>query len=309
MSILVTGSTAYDLLLTYDGRFAEGINWQKPEHFNLACVTPHFSKLLGGTAANIAQGLKTLGADPLIVSTVGKDGEEAVAALTDRGIHPAHLEQLPDHYTATAIITTDTDERQVVFFHPGADAHGTWPDLSAKQHDIAYAVVSPRDRVLMMEALAWCEEHKVPSLFDPGQQLFGFSSDELRRCIQHCTGVIGNEAEWDMLSEKLGSKPAKLIGDVDYAIVTKGENGVQIYSKEEVWSVPACKVDDVVNPTGAGDAFRAGFLLSLTRGDGFESAAQLGCAVASFVVEQESPQLTTLDLGQLEERMENAYGL
>src|SRR3989344_4239911 len=203
MKILVTGSKAYDVLLGYDGSFADAIDPTALNRLSVSFFSPHFARHHGGTGANIAWNLKLLGGDPLLVSTVGSDGGEYLALLEERGVSTKFLEKREDSVTATAIIGTDTSERQIAFFHPGADAKGVWPNLQDHREDIAHAIISPRNPILMMEGAHWCEKYKVPFLFDPGQLIIGLSADELMFGVRSGAGVIANEYEWGLLSEKL----------------------------------------------------------------------------------------------------------
>jgi len=308
MKTLVSGSTAYDLLLGYEGVFADGLDSKAVDDLSMAFVTPYFAKHHGGTGANIAWGLQLLGEESLLVSTVGKDGGEYIALLEDRGVSTSYVEKLAEHMTATAIIATDDRENQIIFFHPGADAHGSLPDLSADRDDLFYAIVSPRNQTLMMEMLGWCNEFGVPCIFDPGQQLMSFSDDDLSRAIDLCTGVIGNEHEWNLLTERLNTTEGDLLKCVEYIIVTKGDKGLTIFTQDDVIEIAGCKADRVINPTGAGDALRAGFLKGLSSGLSLRDAGRLGAAMGSFVVEIEGTLLESLDMDILDQRMKDAYG-
>lgn len=306
--ILVTGSVAYDLLLHYDGSFADALSEKSLETLSAAFVTPHFAKQRGGTGANIAWNLQLLSTDSHLVSTVGSDGTEYCAVLSENGVNVDHIEEVPASFTATAIVGTDIDERQITFFHPGADAHGTWPELSGIREEIGYAIVSPRDAGLMQQAIEWCHEWSVPVLFDPGQQLGAFSNDELTRMLVMGKGLIGNDYEWALLSQRLGLSIQEALKHLKLLIITHGEEGVEIHTPEESLTIKACKPEQVVNPTGAGDAFRAGFLAGLTRNWSLKDAGRLGAALASFVVEIDGPQLENFDPEQLYERALRTYG-
>ena len=311
--ILVTGSIAYDLLLGYEGSFADALRGKSMEDLSVSFFAPHLERHHGGTGANIAWNLQLLGGDALLVGTVGMDGGSYCALLEERGIDTQHIEQRKDSVTATAIIGTDSSERQITFFHPGSDGLGTWPDLT--DEEIAWAIVSPRNAVLMMEAVRWCAQHKIPLLFDPGQQVIALSPDELRAGITASTGVICNAYEWDLLQKRTDWNVKELLKHADYLIVTKGEEGVDLYEtgkggkgSSECTSIAACAADRVVNPTGAGDAFRAGLLHGLSHGSDLLHACRLGASTASFVVEIEGTLLDTLDLDALRERAKQTYG-
>ncbi|MDB4978308.1 MAG: hypothetical protein JWM56_494 [Candidatus Peribacteria bacterium] len=307
-NILVTGSMAYDLLLSYDGSFADAVAQGKPDALSLAFVTSHFERHYGGTAANIAWNLKLLAQDPLIVSTVGSDGEAYLQFLQKHGMKTDLIDVVSHDMTATAIMTTDTREQQITLYHPGADGAGSWPDLSAVRDVCSYAIVSPRNSQLMLKAALWCHETGLPFLFDPGQWTIGFGTDELRRVVSISDGLIVNDYEWSLLSDRLSVSVVQALELTPMLIITKGEEGLVIHTREDAIYIPACKADRFVNPTGAGDALRAGFLTGLSLGWNLKESGQLGAAIASLVVEQEGTQLASLDMDVLQERAVKAYG-
>lgn len=307
--ILVTGSIAYDVLLQYDGSFKDALKGSDLESLSVSFFSPHYAKHHGGTASNIAWNLRLLKQEPLLAGTVGKDGGEYIALLEERGVLCERVEVLNDHVTATAIIGTDDHGRQIAFFHPGADAHGNWPDLSDDREDIAWAIVGARNAQLIMEAGRWCAKQKLPWIFDPAQQIIGLGNDELAAGIKTSSCVIANEYEWSLLSEKTGMSVDDVLKVNPLLIVTQGEKGVTIHSnKEGTIELQACKPEKVVNPTGAGDALRAGLLTGLSKGWTLKQCGMLGASLASFVVEQEGTLIDFLDVNDVMERAERSYG-
>lgn len=308
MKILVTGSTAYDVLLGYDGSYSDAIDPSALDSLAVSFFSPHYARHHGGTAANIAWNLHLLGADPLTVSTVGSDGGEYKALLEERGIDSSYIEQLDDYVTATAIIGTDAGERQITFFHPGADAHGSFPDLNSERDGLSHAIISPRNAVLMMDAVRWCQKFAVPYLFDPGQQVIGLSDDELRLGIDGSFGLIANEYEWGLIAKRLNMNEENILSKTEHLIVTEGENGVTCFCKEGPHNIGPCKADKVINPTGAGDAFRAGLLYGLSNNWNTTDSLRLGNAMGSFAVEIEGTLLDRIDRDQVWSRCERTYG-
>ena len=308
MKILVSGSTAYDVLLGYDGSFADAIDPATIQNLSVSFLAPHYARHHGGTAPNIAWSIHLLGGDPLVVSTIGNDGGEYETLLRGRGISTEYLERKDDAITATAIIGTDSGQRQVAFFHPGADGIGSFPDLTDRREEFSYAVISPRNPVLMMEAVRWCKKYAVKYLFDPGQLIIGLSSDELLFAIEDSAGVITNEYEWDLLSNKTKLTEESVLTKTTMAIVTRGDAGVTCFTADGADTVGPCKAEKVVNPTGAGDAFRAGFLVGLTNGWNKTDALRLGNSMGSFIVELEGTLPDTLDKEEVIARAEQAYG-
>jgi len=308
--ILITGSIAFDLLLHCETSFADALQGSALEELSVSFVAPHFERHHGGTGANIAWTLKLLGDEPLIVGTVGEDGGSYLALLKERGIDVEHVAQLSGKVTATAIVSTDDHERQIAFYHPGADAAGSWPDLAGEREDIAWAVISARDIRLMVEAIAWCEAQKLPFLFDPGQQVMSFSDAELKRAVKSASGIVVNAFEISLLSERLRQSEEDIAKTVPFLIITHGEKGFALFWERGAQTkfFPACRAEQVVNPTGAGDAFRSGLLHGIVSGWELPQAAMLGASVASFVVEQRGTLLNRLDLDAVQERAQVAYG-
>ncbi len=308
MKILVTGSIAYDVLLGYDGSFADALTGNDLEHLSVSFFSPHFARHHGGTGANIAWNLKLLLQDPLLVGTVGSDGGAYTALLEERGIATERIEVLRDHVTATAIIGTDTAERQITFFHPGADSHGSWPDLSDDRDDVSFGLVGARDALLMMQAVRWFESAKVPFLFDPGQQVLALSGDELLSAVRASAGVVVNAYEFGMLADTLKLSTEEILKHTPFLIVTHGEEGLTLTTKKKSEVIPACPAERLVNPTGAGDALRAGLLTGLAAKWPLRECARLGASVASFVVEHEGTLLDYLDINDVLTRAELTYG-
>lgn len=309
MKILVTGSIAYDVLLQYDGSFKDALKGSDLEHLSVSFFSPHYARHHGGTASNIAWNLRLLNQEPLLAGTVGKDGGEYIALLEERGVLCDRVEVLQDHVTATAIIGTDNKGRQIAFYHPGADTHGHWPDLKDDREEIAWALIGARDPQLMIEASQWCASQKLPWIFDPAQQIIGLGKDDLLRGVKSSSAVIANTNEWGLLSERTGMSVEDVLKVNPLLIVTQGEKGVTIHSKKEgTIELQACTPEKVVNPTGAGDALRAGLLTGLSKGWTLKQCGMLGASLASFVVEQEGTLIDFIDIQDILSRAEQTYG-
>jgi adenosine kinase len=306
--VLITGTIAYDVLLGFDGSFAETIRPDAIQQLSVSYFSPHYARNHGGTGANIAWNLRLLGGNPLLVGAVGHDGGAYLDLLHAKGIGTDAIEQLEAHVTATAVIGTDSGGRQIAFFHPGADVHATWPDLSGLANDVPLAIVSPRNVQAMQHCVQWCVSHGVPVLFDPGQQVHQFSGDDVRHLLRMSRGVIANAYEWSLLQEKLGCAEDGVLELCPLLIITKGEDGVRIVTREHAEVLQVCSTQSFVNPTGAGDGFRAGLLYGMQHDWSLLHAARLGAAVASFVVEIEGTLLPSLDIDLVRRRAEQTYG-
>lgn len=312
MKILVTGSTAYDVLLSCDTPFRDGIDLTQ-EAMTAIFLTSQYARHHGGTAANIAWNLHLLGGDPLMVSTVGSDGGPYMALLRERGIDVTYIDQIDSEVTSTAIIGTDSATNQLGFFHAGADGKGDWPayadaeasagrpDLSEERDDISYAIISPRDEGMMLACVTFCVQYKIPYIFDPGQRITSMSADDMQRCVSGAYAMIANEYEWSVIGEDIGARAAR-------RIVTRGERGASyVDEKGSELTVDACAAEKLINPTGAGDAFRAGLLFGLDAGWEMQDCLRLGNAMGSFAVELEGTLLDRLDVEEVWDRARRAY--
>ncbi|MBI2523962.1 hypothetical protein HYW11_01970, partial [Candidatus Peregrinibacteria bacterium] len=234
-TILVTGSLTYDLFFRYEGSFRDGVSF----------VTQHHARAHGGTGANIAWNLHFLHQEPLLVGTVGHDGEPYCKMLQERGIPTTHVEVLRDHATSTAVIATDSGERQITFFHPGADAHGSWPVSQLDPSAISCAIAAPRDVRVTMEALAWCHRHHIPCIFDPGQNMLCFTTADLWEGLTLSTGLVVNAFEWETLTSLLQTSLEGILSKVSWVIITRGAEGCSVHTREESATLPACPVTTV----------------------------------------------------------------
>lgn len=306
--VLVTGSLTYDLFFTYKGSFQEGISRADLDRLSLCFVTQHHARAHGGTGANIAWHLHLLQQEPLLVGTVGHDGESYCQMLRERGIQTMHVEMLQNHATSTAVISTDASERQITFFHPGADAHGSWPVADLDPSTISCAIAAPRDVRVTMEALMWCHRHQIPCIFDPGQNMLCFTTDDLRRGLGLTAGLVVNASEWETLLSLLHTSLEGVLAHVSWIIITRGAEGCSVHTRKESLTIPACPVATVVDPTGAGDAFRAGLLTGMSRGWELSDGCKLGAALAAKVVEQQGCLLPMCDLDEVFQTVRAVYG-
>jgi adenosine kinase len=306
MRFLVNGSIAYDLLLSHEGSFLSGIDAKNLDKLSVNYVAQGFVRHHGGTAANIGWNLALLGHTPKLVGAVGFDGAEYLELLKERGVDVAWVDQKKDVITATAVIATDNGERQISFFHPGADSLGGLPKLSDDRDDIAYAIISPRNPVLMIKGAAQCAKEKIPYLFDPGQLVHAFSKADFQTAVKESVGLVCNEYEWGIASKVLGWKEADVLRECGMLVVTQGEKGIHIATKKETLDIPACKAE-LVNPTGAGDAVRAGLLIGLAQKWSLLHTGRLAAILGALVVEQEGTLLESLDWDMVQERAVENY--
>lgn len=307
MRFLVNGSIAFDLLLSHDGSFLSGIDAKNLEHLSINYLAQGFKRHHGGTAANIGWNLALLGHEPLLLSAVGFDGHAYLALLRERGLLTNLVTKHDDVITATAVIATDTSERQISFFHPGADGLSSLPDFSDEE-DIAYAIMSPRNPVLMLQGAKRCAELNIPYLFDPGQVVHAFSQSDLRHALQGSSGLVVNEYEWGLAAAKLGWKESDVLKACGMLVVTLGDKGLKIVTKKETLQIPACAPEKLMNPTGAGDAVRAGLLIGLSSKWSLTHTGRLAAILGCLLVEQEGTLINALDTAMIQERAVENYG-
>lgn len=306
--ILITGTVAFDHLMNYPRRLLEEMREViAQEVLSVSFYPDRYEKRPGGTGANIAWNVALLGGNAMLVANVGPDANDYLKILQERGINTKYIEVKQTVNTSMGVCLSDPKGHQIWFFFRGADTIGHWPQIEKKDRP-AYAIIGARDNKQMLEGLEWCHAEGVPSLFDPGHEILNFTPEQLERAASLATGSIMNEFEWNMFAERINVTPEKVVEKAEYLIITKGENGYTIVTKDGSNDYPRCNCDTPVNPTGAGDAFRAGLIHGLTSHWSLEQSSKLGAAIASFVVEQEGTHLPTLNRDSLQERVREAYG-
>lgn len=306
--ILVTGTIAQDHLFQYGSEFLEQLREATSmEVLSISFQPYQYVKRNGGTGANISWNIALLGSKPFLVGNIGPDGLYYKDILQQRGIDVRYVDIKETAMTATGICCTDRQGHQIWFFYRGADAVGHWPDL-ASLNAVRYAIIGARHHPCMLEALEWCHHQSIPSLFDPGQEILRFTPEELSLAIDLSTGIIMNEFEWGIFSKRIHMTAEEIAQKTQYLIITKGEDGHSIYTKNGSQTYPRCNCDKPIDPTGAGDAFRAGLICGLTNNWTLEQSSKLGAALASLVVEQDGTLLPALDHRLLQERVKDAYG-
>jgi adenosine kinase len=283
MRILLCGSIAYDNIMVFRGRFKEHILPEQIHILNVAFLVPEMRREFGGCAGNIAYNLKMLGGDPLIMATVGTDALAYRERLERLGLSPQCVRQVPDTLTAQAFITTDLDDNQITAFHPGAM---NFSHLNQVTRDLGagLAIVAPDGREGMLQHARQMAEHGVAFMFDPGQGLPMFSGAELLAFVADASYVAVNDYEGKLLEERTGKKLEALAGMVQALIVTRGADGSIIYADGQRIDIPCVPAKAVVDPTGCGDAYRAGLLYGIAAGRDWRSTGQLAALMGSLKI-------------------------
>jgi adenosine kinase len=307
MTSLICGSMAFDTIMSFHGRFSEALLADQLHKINVAFLVPGIRREFGGCAGNIAYNLKLLNGDPLIMATLGKDGGTYVERLDKLGISRRCIRHIDDAYTAQAFITTDADSNQITAFHPGAmgSSHLNKIQDAGK---VKIAIVAPDGRDGMIEHAEDCARLGVPFIFDPGQGLPMFSGEELTHFIELATYVAVNDYEAELLTERTGLSLEQIAERVSALIVTRGEQGAEIYTSNERFDIPVVGVDKVVDPTGCGDAFRAGMLYGLTHDMDWMTIGRLSSLMGSIKIASQGGQNHTPTLAEIQERFRKEFG-
>ena len=298
---------AFDTIMSFHGRFSEALLADQLHKINVAFLVPGIRREFGGCAGNIAYNLKLLNGDPLIMATLGKDGGTYVERLDKLGISRRCIRHIDDAYTAQAFITTDADSNQITAFHPGAmgSSHLNKIQDAGK---VKIAIVAPDGRDGMIEHAEDCARIGVPFIFDPGQGLPMFSGEELTHFIELATYVAVNDYEAELLTERTGLSLEQIAERVSALIVTRGEQGAEIYTSNERFDIPVVGVDKVVDPTGCGDAFRAGMLYGLTHDMDWMTIGRLSSLMGSIKIASQGGQNHTPTLAEIQERFRKEFG-
>ncbi len=308
MRIAVAGSIATDHLFTFEGRFADSLLVAQLSNVSLSFLASDLQIRRGGTGANIAFGMGMLGARPLLVGAVGRDGADYLSWLREHGVDTDHVRISPDKASARFTCTTDQDHAQLATFYPGAMSEAAEIDIGALG-ELDLVVVAPDDPGAMQRHSASCRERGVPFAADPSQQLSFLTGDAIRALVEGATYLFSNAYEAALIHDKTGWSADDVLGLVGTRITTHGPDGIRITRRGEdeilVAVAPARRLTD---PTGVGDAFRAGFLTATGWGLPLERAAQVGALVATHVVETVGPQDYTFTPAEFLVRFVEAYG-
>lgn len=291
MSIIVTGSIAYDYIMVFPGQFKDHILPDKVHTLSVSFLVESMRRQRGGTAANIAYNLALMGERPRIMAAVGEDFADYRLWLEEQGVDTSGIKPIPGEFTSSCFINTDLQDNQITAFYPGAmsQAH-TLSFRSDELQDAEIVVISPNDPLAMQSYAAECVELGIPYLYDPSMQAPRMTAEELRAGCAGAKVLIGNDYEFAMMSDKLGISESELHQLVPITVVTKGEQGASIFVEGTEYIIPPAKPTQVVDPTGAGDAFRAGFVKGMQRGLPWDVVGRLASITAVYAIEQGGTQ-------------------
>jgi len=308
MTCLICGSLAYDTIMSFHGRFSEAILPDQLHKVNVAFLVPGMRREFGGCAGNIAYNLKLLGAEPRIMATIGSDGEPYLERLAELDISRRNILTIKKSFTGQAFITTDLDSNQITAFHPGAMAFSHENKVADVGDDIKLAIVAPDGRDGMIQNAKECADLGIPFIFDPGQGLPMFSGEELLEFIDLATYVAVNDYEAEMLMSRTGLSQKDIAQRVAAFIITRGEMGAEIYSGDVGLDIPCVTVEKALDPTGCGDAFRAGLMYGIVNGMDLLTTGRLGSLMGAIKIGHQGGQSHVLKPSEIADRFKEAFG-
>jgi adenosine kinase len=291
MSIVVTGSVAFDYLMTFPGHFNQQILPEKLDKISLSFLVDTMTRQRGGIAPNIAYTLALLGEKPMVMATVGQDFAEYRAWLECKGVNTHYIVEIPNKYTASFFANTDMDNNQIASFYTGAMADAGSVSLkSMNPGEADFVVISPNDPDAMDQYVRECVELGIPYLYDPSQQVARNDHGQLKRGVEGAYALFCNEYEYDLLQSHTGLSADDIERIVKLLVVTYGEKGAVVKMDQQKYSIPIVPANFIADPTGVGDAFRGGFLRGYRLGFDMQTCGQMGALAATYVLEQKGTQ-------------------
>ena len=296
MDIVVTGSFAFDYIMSFPGRFTDHILPDRLDHISLSFLVDDMRKVYGGCAPNIAYSLALLGERPRLMATAGQDAVEYSEWLARSGVDTSLLHICQDCYTASFFVSTDLAQNQIASFYTGAMARArelSFHDLVSGADDPArpdIVIIAPNDPQAMRRYAGECRDLRIPYIFDPSQQVARVGGDELLEELTGAAVLILNDYEYGILQKKTGLDEQQLLALVPTIVVTLAEHGSRIVTRSAVFDVPIAKPDAVLEPTGVGDAFRAGLIKGIVHGCPWSVSGRLAAVAAAYVIEHPGPQ-------------------
>jgi adenosine kinase len=307
MSIVVTGSIAFDYLMSFPGKFTEHFLPEHMSRVSLSFLVDSMDKRRGGCAPNIAYTLALLGERPKLMGTAGQDFEDYRRWLEAAGVDTTLVQEVPGKFTASFFCSTDAVGNQIASFYTGAMANAA--ELSFRTvEDCRLTIISPNDPEAMIQYAEECRALEIPYIWDPGQQCARMSGDELREGLVGASLVICNDYEFELIRQKVGFDEAEVLRHAAALVITRGEKGCSVYSDGDRTDVPAVPPMRIIDPTGVGDAFRGGFMKGLVRGASHVVAARIGAVAAAYALEHLGGQSHAYSWHEFRDRYVLHYG-
>ncbi|MFZ9348871.1 MAG: carbohydrate kinase family protein [Arenimonas sp.] len=304
---LICGSLAFDTIMVFQDQFKNHILPDKVHILNVSFFVPRMRREFGGCAGNIAYNLNLLGGKPVPMATVGQDFESYREHFEHCGIPLTHVKVVPDLYTAQAFITTDLDDNQITAFHPGAMMR-SFENHVKDVPDVGFGIVGPDSYEAMLQNCREFSEAGIPFIFDPGQAMPVFNGDELKQMIEQATYVTVNDYESLLMSDKTGLSTAEISSRVQGYIITRGDKGSEIHTAAGLLQIPAANAIRVVDPTGCGDAYRAGLIFGLMKGMDMATAGRIASLMGALKIEHLGPQNQRFSYAQFAMQFKQQFG-
>ncbi|WP_419788039.1 carbohydrate kinase family protein [Pseudodesulfovibrio sp.] len=308
MQIYISGSLAFDRIMSFPDKFSNHILPEKIHILNVCFLVNGLDERFGGTGGNIAYNLSLLGEKPILLSQVGKDFAAYDTWLQKHGISVEGIRTVEQEFTAGAYITTDQSDNQITGFNPGAMKYPSQYDMSTIDPAEALGIISPGNLSDMMDHPRYYREHGIPFIFDPGQQITAFSGEQLAGAFDGAEILITNDYELEMIMKSAEMTKEEVVDKVAYLITTLGEHGSVVNCKGEETQIPAVPVSEVADPTGAGDAYRSGLLKGLAMEKTVVEAAQLGAVCSAYAIEKKGTQEHCFTMDEFRKRYEVSFG-
>jgi adenosine kinase len=308
MTILCTGSIAYDYLMTFPGYFKDHILPDKLECLSLSFLVDSMTKQRGGIAPNIAYTLALLGDRPWLMGTVGEDFDDYRNWLEERHVDTRYVRVIMGKYTASFFANTDLENAQIASFYTGAMANAAEISL----HELAktppeLVIISPNDPKAMRQLCEESLEMKLPYLYDPSQQIVRMDPEDIRFGTLGCQSLFLNDYEYNLLQRHTGLTPSEILSQGRLVVVTKGEKGVVVYAEGKEYAIPIAPVEKIIDPTGVGDAFRGGFLRGFQLKLDWQTCGQMGSLAAAYCLEQRGTQNHSFTPAEFVQRYRSIY--
>jgi adenosine kinase len=304
---LICGSIAFDKIMQYHGRFGETLLADQLHRVNVSFLVPTLRTEYGGCAVNIAYNLKMLGGEPLVMGTIGQDGGDYLERMKKQGLDTRAIRVIDQAYTAQCFVTADLDNNQINAFHPGA-MQFSHENSVAEHGQLRVAIIAPDGRDGMLKHARDCAAQGIPFVFDPGQQLPMFNGEELIAFIGQAAYLACNDYEFEMVMDRTGLTLQDIAARLDALIVTRGEHGSDIYAGGEHHKIPAVPAAAVVDPTGCGDAYRAGLLYGVANELDWPTTGRLASLLGSIKIAHQGGQNHSFTAQEIADKFEAAFG-
>jgi adenosine kinase len=307
MAALICGSLAYDTIMVFPDQFKNHILPDKVHILNVSFLVPRMRREFGGCAGNIAYNLKLLGGDPIPMATVGQDFGPYREWFAEMEISLERIKEIPELFTPQAFITTDHDNNQITAFHPGAMMR-SYENHVRDVPNVTFGIVSPDGREGMLQNAQQFAETGIPFIFDPGQAMPLFNGEELRAFIEQADYVTVNDYESNLLQERTGWDEKVIAGKVKAYITTQGPKGAVIHADGKTYTIPPAHERRVTDPTGCGDAFRAGLIFGIEKGYDWMTIGRIGNLMGALKVEHPGTQNQRFDYDEFAEQFSQQFG-